>query len=77
MNYVPSRQEIYRTLEQTQKRRQEESDWWKKLRDLANKELVAEFYEEYAKYLEWNNIISEDRKVIYKMAIKAAELLKQ
>lgn len=78
-NHIPTRQEIYQTLQQTQKRRAEESVWWNKLKKLSKEDKVLEFYQEYAKYLEWNarQYMSEGTQAIYKMAIRAAEIIKE
>jgi len=54
---------------------EKEKEWWNKLKKLAAEDDVAGFYMEYAKYLEWNNVISESRQAIYKMAIRVTELL--
>ena len=54
-----------------------EREYWTKLRELANNDKVREFYILYAEYLEWNNILSNDRKAIYKMAKRVVELLEK
>lgn len=54
---------------------QQEKSYWTKLRQLASEDKVVEFYSLYCEYLEWNNIISSDRKAIYKMAKKVIELM--
>ncbi len=53
----------------------QEQNWWKTLDHLAKRGDVAEYYRTYASYLEWSNIYSPSRKVIYYMAIRAAEEL--
>ena len=52
---------------------QKEKQYWTKLRELSDNDNVKEFYQLYVEYLEWNNILSGDRKAIYKMAKKVAE----
>jgi hypothetical protein len=52
---------------------QKEKQYWTKLRQLSDNDNVKEFYQLYMEYLEWNNILSGDRKAIYKMAKKVAE----
>lgn len=54
---------------------QKEREYWTKLKQLANEDSVLEFYKLYTQYLEWNNILSNDRKAIHKMAKKVVELL--
>lgn len=56
-------------------RREQEREYWTKLKQLASEDNVVEFYKLYAKYLEWNNIISPDRQAIYKMATSVVQLL--
>lgn len=56
-------------------RREQEREYWTKLKQLANEDNVLEFYRLYAQYLEWNNVLSPDRKAIYKMAKKVVELM--
>lgn len=53
----------------------QEREYWAKLRQLATEDNVVEFYKLYAQYLEWNNVLSPDRKAIHKMAKKVVELL--
>ena len=55
------------------KRIQKEKQYWTKLRQLSDNDNVKEFYQLYVEYLEWNNILSDNRKAIYKMAKKVAE----
>jgi len=52
---------------------QKEKQYWTKLRQLSDNDNVKEFYQLYMEYLEWSNILSNDRKAIYKMAKKIAE----
>jgi hypothetical protein len=52
---------------------QKEKQYWTKLRQLSDNDNVKEFYQLYMEYLEWSNILSSDRKAIYKMAKKIAE----
>lgn len=56
-------------------RRNQEKEYWTKLKQLANEDNIVEFYKLYAKYLEWNNVLSPDRKAIYKMANRVVQLL--
>jgi hypothetical protein len=51
----------------------QERNYWTKLKQLASEDNIVEFYKLYAKYLEWNNVLSNDRKTIHKMAKKVAE----
>ena len=52
-----------------------EREWWDELKALANDDDVVGFYRHYAKYLEWNNVISTSRQAIHRMALRAVELL--
>lgn len=52
-----------------------ERKWWSELIAMSENDDVAGFYRHYAKYLEWNNVISTGRKAIHRMAVRAAELL--
>jgi hypothetical protein len=52
-----------------------EREYWTKLKKLANEDNVVEFYKLYSQYLEYSNILSNDRKAIYIMAKRAVELL--
>ena len=54
---------------------EEEKEWWDKLKKLSYDDDVVGFYKTYAKYLEWNNVISEQRQALHLMAIKAAQML--
>jgi hypothetical protein len=49
---------------------------WLEMRDLANADDVAGFFEKYSQYLERNGVISGPRQLIHKMAKQAAEELK-
>lgn len=46
----------------------QDREWWIKLKCLAGEEDVGGFYEVYADYLEWANIISSHRVLLHKMA---------
>jgi len=52
-----------------------EREYWTKLKKLANEDNVVEFYKLYSQYLEYSNILSNDRKAIYIMAKRTVELL--
>lgn len=58
-------------------RRKQEKEYWTKLKILAKENNVVEFYKLYAKYLEWNNILSPDRQAIHQMAKKVVELMEK
>lgn len=53
----------------------QEKEYWTQLKKLASDDDVIGFYKLYAKYLDWNNVISPDRRAIYKMANKVVELI--
>lgn len=50
----------------------DERKWWKELKEFADDGEVGGFYAHYARYLEWNNIHSPQRKLLHKMALMAA-----
>lgn len=52
-----------------------EREYWTKLRKFSQEDNVVEFYKLYAQYLEWNNVLSPDRKAIHQMAKRVVELL--
>jgi hypothetical protein len=54
-------------------RQVEERQWWTELRELADKKDIQGFYSKYAQYLEWNNVISPQRELLYKMAKMVAD----
>lgn len=56
-------------------RESEERSRWDELKALAAKDDAAGFWRRYADYLEWNNVVSESRQVIHRMARLTAELL--
>lgn len=56
-------------------RRSQEKEYWTQLKKLADTDDIIGFYKLYAKYLDWNNVISPDRRAIYKMANKVVELI--
>lgn len=58
-------------------RRQKEKEYWTKIKQFALEDKVSDFYRLYAEYLEWNNVISPDRKAIHKMATRVVEILSQ
>lgn len=46
-----------------------ERQWWAELHDMADDKELAAFYRHYAAYLKWNNVISDARKTLLRMAL--------
>lgn len=46
---------------------QTRKEYWDKLKQLADEENVKEFFKVYSEYLEFDGIISYQRKALYKM----------
>ncbi len=43
-------------------------EYWHRLKLLANDNNIPGFFTLYCKYLEWRNIISPNRQILYKMS---------
>jgi hypothetical protein len=69
--------DIPKIIKSQSERAEIERLFWNNLDELAEKDDVVGFYTLYAQYLEWNNIISRGRRSIYKMAIRASQLLSE
>jgi len=54
----------------------QERRWWAELDELASTEDIAGFWQRYVEYLEWNNVISSNRRIIHKMAFLTVEKLR-
>jgi len=54
----------------------QERRWWAELDELASAKDIAGFWQRYAEYLEWNNVISSNRRIIHKMAFLTVEKLR-
>ena len=52
---------------------QADKEWWHELAKLANANDLAGFYTCYAAYLEGNNVISERRELLVRMAKAVVE----
>lgn len=54
-------------------RTEERKRRWEELMDLADQNNVERFWQRYADYLEWDNIVSPSRLAMHKMARLTAQ----
>lgn len=64
---------VYHNKNTNMRTQEEELEWWEELTALANKEDPIEFFRYYAKYLKDSNLISNQRRILYRMVKKLVE----